>query len=78
MLCQDNFDVFLSTVVKLLPVTITLAAPSTAVGEGRARGGNVPEIPGVFSSPYQEVECLGMVLECLAEACAESLKEGTW
>lgn len=87
VLCQDNFDVFLSTVVKLLPATIALATPSTAVGvrvvspgerQGGARGGKVPEVPGVSSSPYQEVECLGMILECLAEACAESLKGGTW
>lgn len=33
---------------------------------------------GVSSSPYEEVECLGMVLECLVEACTKSLDSGAW
>lgn len=45
-----------------------------AEGGSRARG----RIPGVTGSPYEEVECLGMVLECLVEACIESLDSGAW
>ncbi|CAB1096440.1 unnamed protein product [Ectocarpus sp. CCAP 1310/34] len=100
VLSQENFDVFMATLVKLLPASLALAAPQTppagppassvqggatgscvtgrgvicAEGGSRARG----SIPGVSSSPYEELECLGMVLECLVEACIESLYNGAW
>lgn len=42
------------------------------------RGVRDRAVPRVTSSPYEEVECLGMVFECLVEACAESLEMGAW
>ncbi|CAN0251860.1 unnamed protein product [Ectocarpus sp. 4 AP-2014] len=100
VLSQENFDVFIAAVVKLLPASLALAAPQTPPAEppgtsaqGGATGGGVAgsgvvyaeggsrargPIPGVYSSPYEELECLGMVLECLVEACIESLYNGAW
>ncbi len=93
LLSQDNFDVFVAAVVKLLPASFTVAAPhapaaaaaaagASLVGmrdrarEGAGRCGAVRR--GVPSSPYEEVECLGMTFECLVEACTESLDSGAW
>ncbi|CAN0174327.1 unnamed protein product, partial [Ectocarpus sp. 13 AM-2016] len=100
VLSQENFDVFIAAVVKLLPASLALAAPQTppagppatsvqggATGGGMtgsgvvyAEGGSraMEPIPGVYCSPYEELECLGMVLECLVEACIESLYNGAW
>ncbi|CAN0238337.1 unnamed protein product, partial [Hapterophycus canaliculatus] len=42
---------------------------------GRGCGRPVPEFP---KSPYEELECLGLVLECLVQACTEGLDSGAW
>ncbi|CBJ25714.1 expressed unknown protein [Ectocarpus siliculosus] len=100
VLSQENLDVFIAAVVKLLPTSLALASPqkpltgppATSVRGGATRndvtgsgviyaesGSRVRgPIPGVSSSPYEELECLGMVLECLVEACIESLYNGAW
>ncbi|CAM9655803.1 unnamed protein product [Pylaiella littoralis] len=76
-LCQDSFDTFVAAFVKLLPASLSLAAPSTpaTAATTATRGGRSRDSS---SSPYEEAECLGMVLECLVEACTESLDSGAW
>lgn len=82
---QDNFHVFITAIVRLLPATLTLATPGRPPppvpgrGGGTAGKGNVgvPMAEGI-RSPYCEAECLGMVFECFLETCTESLNAGGW
>lgn len=105
LLSQENLDVFVAAAVKLLPMSLTLAAPrppdaaatttaapggrpprdgvadggfSAAGSRGTKRSGRRSTASAGLGSPYEEVECLGMVLECLVEACTESLDSGAW
>lgn len=66
---------FVAAFVKLLPASLTLAAPHVPASGTKTREDRPREFS---SSPYEEVECLGMVLECLVEACTESLDSGAW
>lgn len=52
-------------------------------GRGRRQGGDGAESEAITGgtksrSPYEETECLGMVFQCLVEACTECLEAGTW
>ncbi|CAM9806929.1 unnamed protein product, partial [Laminaria digitata] len=97
VLGPENFDIFLGAVAKLLPASLTLAAPHkppppplppplanpgrrTRTGKRRGEGGRGRSggVSGRSRSPYEEAECLGMVLQCLVEACTESLDSGAW
>lgn len=52
-------------------------------GRGRRQDGDGAESEAIADgtkgrSPYEETECLGMVFQCLVEACTECLEAGTW